>query len=97
MSPTLAGEFFTTESLGKPLLTILLFCILYLDNFEVLYSIHIIGQVGLGDAGSTSEKVLLPRDASGHGHSSSWPLALVLGSLETHLTLALACYFALVS
>ena len=54
-------------------------------------------QVGLGDAGSTSEKVLLPRDASGHGHSSSWPLALVLGSLETHLTLALACYFALVS
>lgn len=53
--------------------------------------------MGLGDAGSTSEKVLLPRDASGHGHSSSWPLALVLGSLETHLTLALACYFALVS
>ena len=41
--------------------------------------------------GLLQRRFFSPEMLQGHGHSSSWPLALILGSLETHLTLALAC------
>ena len=39
--------------------------------------------------GPLQRRFFSPGMLQGHGHSSSWPPALILGSLETHLTLAL--------